>query len=267
MSPVLNIQGVQRVIPENTMPSPFTRKTLAFLRALKRNNNRDWFKARQQEYQRHVRGPMVEVLARLTSELPRFAPEFISDPRVSLYRIYRDTRFSEDKSPLKTQIAAHFPCKGFRRNEGSGLYFEIAPQWVWIGGGLYMASPADLQCIREHIAANHRALHRMVTAPAFRRAVGTLDGERLTRVPRAYPKDHPAADYLRFKQFLAGREFPAEFATGSRFYGELLGIFRAVTPLVRFLNTPLLAQRRTWQGMPDPRLSNPTPRNPAYVQT
>ena len=222
------------------MTSPFTRKTLAFLRALKRNNDRDWFRARKPEYEQHVRGPMIEMLARLESDLPRFAPEVISDPRVSLYRIYRDTRFSADKTPLKTHAAAHFPFKGFPRGEGSGLYFEVAPTWCWIGGGLYMPSSQDLQAIREHIAANHRALHRIVNARGFRKAVGILEGEQLTRVPRGYLKDHPAAHYLRFRQFLAGREFEAEFATSPRFYRQLLTTFEAVVPLVRFLNEPLL---------------------------
>jgi len=220
--------------------SPFTRKTLAFLRALKRNNDRDWFRERKPAYEQHVRGPMIEMLGRLASDLPRFAPEMVSDPRVSLYRIYRDTRFSADKTPLKTHAAAHFPSKAFKRGEGSGLYFEIAPTWCWIGGGLYMPSSPDLLAIREHIAANHRALHRIVTSAAFKKAVGKLDGEQLTRVPRGYLKDHPAEYYLRFKQFLAGREFEAEFATTPRFYRQVLTTFEAVAPLVRFLNEPLL---------------------------
>jgi len=188
---------------------------------------------------------MIELLARLAVDLPRFAPELISDPRVSLFRIYRDTRFSEDKSPLKTHVGAHFPSKGFPRNGGAGLYFEIAPRWVWIGGGLYMPSTSDLQCIRERIASSHRTLHRIVSAPTFRRAVGKLEGERLTRVPRGYLTDHPAAHYLQFKQFLAGREYEAVLATTDRFYPELLKIFRAVAPLVRFLNEPLSGESRT----------------------
>lgn len=230
--------------PLTPMPSPFTRKTLAFLRALKRHNDRDWFRSRKAAYEQHVRGPMIELLTRLAGDLPAFAPELISDPRVSLYRIYRDTRFSADKRPLKTHVAAHFPAKGFARNEGAGLYLEIAPAWVWIGGGLYMPSSPDLRAIREHIAVNHRKLHQVVTSPSFRGAVGELDGEQLSRVPHGYVKDHPAGAYLRFKQFLAGREFEAELAPRDRFYGEVLHIFRAVAPLVRFLNTPLLAARR-----------------------
>lgn len=225
------------------MRSPFTRKTLSFLRSLKRNNDRDWFRSRKAQYEQHVRGPMIELLARLARDLPAFAPELVSDPRVSLYRIYRDTRFSADKRPLKTHVAAHFPATEFARNEGAGLYLEVAPAWVWIGGGLYMPSSPDLRAIREHIAARHRTVHRIVTAPAFRRAVGELHGERLSRVPRGYVKDHPAADYLRFRQFLAGREFEADFATGDRFYAQVLTIFRAVAPLVRFLNSALLQDR------------------------
>jgi len=232
------------------MNSPFTRHTLAFLRALKRHNNREWFRSRKEQYETHVRGPMVQLLAQLAADLPAFGPELTSDPRVSLYRIYRDTRFSGDKRPLKTHIAAHFPARGFARNEGAGLYLEVAPGWVWIGGGLYMPSSADLRAIREHLAFHHRTLHRIVTSPPFRRAVGTLEGERLSRIPLGYAKDHPAAEYLRFKQFLAGCEYDAEFAVSRRFYREVLAIFRAVAPLVRFLNAPLLQYRRSLTPVP-----------------
>lgn len=227
------------------MVSPFTPKTLSFLRSLKRHNDREWFRSRKDQYETHVRGPMVQLLARLADDFRTFAPELVSDPRVSLYRIYRDTRFSGDKHPLKTHIAAHFPARGFARNEGAGLYLEIAPAWVWIGGGIYMPSSPDLRAIRAHIASHHRTLHRIVTAPAFRTAVGQLEGEQLSRVPRGYLKDHPAADYLRFKQFLAGCEYEAEFAYSPRFYREVLAVFRAVAPLVRFLNGPLVEHRRT----------------------
>lgn len=228
------------------MTSPFTRKTLAFLRALKRNNDREWFRSRKDEYEEHVRGPMVELLARLAHDFTRFAPELVSDPRVSLYRIYRDTRFSSDKTPLKTHVAAHFPSRTFPRGEGAGLYVEIAPKWVWMGGGLYMPSSADLQAIRNHIADTHPKLHRIVHGRTFTASAGVLGGEQLTRVPRGYVKDHPAADYLRYRQFLAGREFAAEFATSRQFYPELLKVFRGIVPLVRFLNAPL-SQKSTWE--------------------
>jgi uncharacterized protein (TIGR02453 family) len=221
------------------MTSPFTAKTLSFLRALKRNNDRDWFRARKAEYERHVRGPMIALVQRLARDLPAFAPELVADPKVSLYRIYRDTRFSGDKSPLKTHVAAHFPSRVLGRSSGAGLYLEVAPAWVWIGGGLYMPEATELRAIREQISTTHPRLHRLVTSGPFARRVGTLDGERLTRVPRGYAKDHPAAHYLRYRQFLAGREYEAGFATSPRFYTEVLAVFRAVAPVVRFLNDAL----------------------------
>ena len=224
------------------MASPFTRKTLAFLRALKRNNDRDWFRARKADYEQHVRGPMIALLQQLARDLPAFAPELVSDPRVCLFRIYRDTRFSSDKRPLKTNVAAHFPSRKFPKGEGAGLYVEVAPQWVWMGGGIYMPSSNELNAIRAAIADQHRRFRRVVTAPAFRRAVGQLSGEKLTRVPRGYVKDHPAAEYLRHRQFIGGREYPADFAVSPRFYAELLTVFRGIAPLVGFLNNAIVTR-------------------------
>jgi uncharacterized protein (TIGR02453 family) len=136
-------------------------------------------------------------------------------------------------------VAAHFPPRGMRRGEGAGLYVHVALDGVWAGGGLYMPSSADLTAIRAHIASTHPRLHKLATIPAFKRAVGELSGERLTRVPRGYDKDHPAAYYLQFRQFLGGAEWEPSFATSPRLYTELSTVFSAVTPLVAFLNTAL----------------------------
>jgi uncharacterized protein (TIGR02453 family) len=227
----------------------FTKKTLSFLRSLKRNNQREWFHARRDQYEAHCRGPMIATIERVAVDLREFAPDLVADPKVSLFRQFRDTRFSGDKTPLKTNAAAHFPHRALGKSGGSGLYFEVAPAWVWIGGGIYMPATDELAAIRAHIDANHRALRRIVESRTFVRTVGELHGEQLTRVPRGYPKEHPAAHYLRFRQFLAGREYPAEFACDPKFYGELVGVFRQVAPLVRFLNTPILERPR------DPLLS------------
>jgi uncharacterized protein (TIGR02453 family) len=219
----------------------FTAKTLSFLRALKRNNRREWFQPRKEDYETHVRAPMVALLERLAIDMRSFAPELIADPKISLFRIYRDTRFSSDKRPYKTHVAARFPLRGVPKGEGAGLYFEIAPGWVWMGGGMYMPTTADLHDIRAQIAATHpRGLHKVVTAPAFKRAVGELTGDRLTRVPLGYPKDHPAVHYLQFKQFLGSCEYEVSLATSRRFYPELLKVFKAVVPLVQFLNQAIV---------------------------
>ena len=220
------------------MPPAFTPKTLRFLRALKRNNDREWFRARRDDYEQYVRGPMLAVIEQLAADFRRFAPELDASPK-SLYRIYRDTRFSEDKTPLKTHVAASFRWKALPRGESAGLYVEVAPGWVWMGGGFYAPESSHLVRIRRHIAETHPALHRLVEARAFRRAVGSLDGEQLTRVPRGFPRDHPAAELLKYRNFLAGCEFPAEFACDAAFYPTLVGTFKAVMPLVRFLNRAL----------------------------
>jgi len=221
------------------MSSPFTPKTLTFLRALKRNNDREWFRARKDDYDLHVRGPMLDLIGRLATDLKPFAPELMADPKKSMYRVYRDTRFSEDKTPLKTNAAAVFPPRGFPRHEGAGLYVEIAPGWVWMGGGLYMPPAPSLHAIRERIAASHPRLHRLVTTADFKKVLGELRGDRLTRVPRGYLKDDPAEHYLRFKQFLGFREFKPDFATSQDFYPELLRTFKTLTPLLRFLNSAI----------------------------
>ena len=218
----------------------FDPKALTFLRALKRNNDREWFRARKEQYERLLREPMIHFIERLASDFVSFAPELVATPRASVYRIYRDTRFSDNKAPLKTHIAAVFPCRGLPKHQGAGLYFHVAPDEVWIGGGMYAPETAQLQAVREHIAANVKRLRTIVESPAFRRTIGALDGERLQRVPRGFAKDHPAAEYLKFRQFLAGREYPGQFATNPRFYSEVLNVFRHVAPLTRFLNEPLL---------------------------
>jgi uncharacterized protein (TIGR02453 family) len=223
------------------MTSPFTPKTLSFLRSLKRNNDREWFRARKDDYEQHVRWPMIQLIERLAVDFPAIAPGLVADPKVSLFRPYRDTRFSADKTPIKTHVAARFPPRSFARGEGAGLYVHIGTDGVWAGGGMYMPSPADLAAIRAHIAATHPRLHKVVTAATFRKAVGELTGDRITRVPRGYAGDHPAAHYLQFKQFIGGAEWEPAFATSRRFYAELCQVFAAVAPLVSFLNTAIKA--------------------------
>jgi uncharacterized protein (TIGR02453 family) len=221
----------------------FTSQSLRFLRALKRNNRREWFAAHRDDYEAHVRHPMTDIIARLADDLRGFGPEYVANPKTSMYRIYRDIRFSDNKAPYKTHVAANFPTRGLPKHEGAGLYFHLSLDEVWIGGGMYAPQPPQLHAVREHIAANARRLRALVESPAFRRDVGTLEGERLQRVPRGFPKDHEAAEYLKFRQFLAGREFEPVFATSPKFYSSLLAVFKRVAPVTRFLNEPLIGRR------------------------
>lgn len=231
----------------------FDPKALAFLRALKRNNDREWFRARKDRYETLLRQPMIALVNRIGEDLRAFAPHLVADPKTSIYRIYRDTRFSGDKTPLKTHVAANFPTRGLHKHQGAGLYLEVASGWVWVGGGMYMPDTSQLQAVREHIAAHHRRLHSIVESPGFRRAVGELRGEKLSRVPRGFTADHPAAEFLKHRQFLAGTEFPAEFATSPRFYQGVLNVFRQIAPLTRFLSEPLLAMPQASVASVEPR--------------
>ena len=219
----------------------FSAHTLKFLRGLKRHNRREWFNAHRDEYETHVREPMTAIVGRLAADFRSFAPELVASPKISMYRIYRDTRFSENKAPYKTHVAAVFPTRGLAKHEGAGLYFHVSHENVWIGGGMYAPQPAQLQAVREHIAGNIQQLRAIVESPPFGRRI-TLEGEKLKRVPRGFPRDHDAAEYLKFRSFIAGAEFPAEFAASPRLYATILSVFRAVIPLSRFLNVPLVGR-------------------------
>jgi uncharacterized protein (TIGR02453 family) len=218
----------------------FPAETMRFLRALKRNNRREWFNAHREDYESFIRQPMTAIVERLAVDLRAFAPELVASPKVSMYRIYRDTRFSENKTPYKTHAAAVFPTRGLAKHEGAGVYFHISPEEVWIGGGMYSPQPPQLFAVREHIAGHLRQLRAIVESPGFRKQLGGLEGATLKRVPRGFAKDHPAAEYLKFTRFIAGAEFAPTLATSPAFYKTLLTVFRQVIPLARFLNAPLL---------------------------
>ena len=220
--------------------SSLPRRSLAFLRALKRNNRREWFQPRKEQFDADVREPLLAIVERLADDLRSIAPEIVVDPKTAMYRIYRDTRFSENKTPYKTHVAAVFPWRGLEKHEGAGLYFHVSTDEVWMGGGMYSPQTAQLQAVREHIAGNVRRMRAIVESPGFRRQVGDLEGERLQRVPHGFPKDHAAAEYLKYRQFLAGRELPPAFACNPKFYSTLITVFRQVAPLARFLNEPLV---------------------------
>lgn len=222
----------------------FTSKTLSFLRSLKRNNRREWFHARKDQYEQHCKQPMIAVIERLADDLRAFAPDHVADPKVSLFRQFRDTRFSDDKTPMKTHIAATFPNRTLGRMNGAGMYFEVAPGWVWIGGGLWAPDTSQLQLVREHVAASHRRLTAIVSSARFRK-LGGLKGDRFARVPRGFAKDHPAANYLQHRQFIAFREETPQFATSKQFYANLRSTLETIAPLVQFLNEPLVAAQQS----------------------
>src|SRR5207248_9284970 len=119
---------------------------------------------------------MIAIIEQLARDFREFAPELVATPKASLYRIYRDTRFSENKTPYKTHVAAVFPPRGLPKHEGAGVYFHISPDELWVGGGMYSPQTPQLQAVREHIAANHSQLRSIVESSGFKRRIGTLEG-------------------------------------------------------------------------------------------
>ena len=222
------------------MPAPrFTDDTLTFLRGLKQHNDRDWFRAHRDQYEAYVRAPMVETIEQVATDLQGFAPELVATPKISMYRIYRDTRFSPDKTPFKTHVSAVFPHRTLTKHGGAGLYFHVATDHVLVGAGIYAPEPRQLYRLRRHVAANVKRFRVIVESPTFRRSFGEVSGQRLKRIPKGFDTDDPAEEYLKLRQFLAGTERPPQFATRPRFYGSLKRLFEQLAPFVRFLNEPL----------------------------
>jgi uncharacterized protein (TIGR02453 family) len=224
--------------------SGFPPEGIDFFRHLARNNRREWFLPRKPIFEEQVKRPMRELVEALDAALARFAPEHVTDPERAIYRFYRDTRFSPDKSPYKDRIAATFPRRGLTRHEGASYYFSVSHKKVAIGGGVYMPTPETLAAIRQHIAGRHEEFRRILAARTLRSLFGEMQGESLARVPKGFPCDHPAADLLRFKQFLFYVELPPEVALTSALYDEIVKRFRAMAPFTSFLNEGLAGQRK-----------------------
>jgi uncharacterized protein (TIGR02453 family) len=186
---------------------------------------------------------MLQLIDALAGEFKAFAPEILVTPKC-MFRIYRDTRFSKDKRPFKTHVAASFSVRGLNRHEGAGFYFHIAPTELWIGGGIYRPATDELRSVRDHIAANHERLRKIVEGRQFRKLFGTLSGEQSSRMPRGYPADHPAEHYLRYKDLLAARELQPSEATKADFLKTLVESFHGMYPLIQFLNEPILRRRK-----------------------
>src|ERR1035437_10215525 len=172
----------------------------------------------------------------------RFAPEDATDPDKAIYRIYRDTRFSKDKTPYKDHIAASFSRRGDKA--GAGFYFAVSHKEVAIGGGLYMPEPEALLAIRQHLAERHAEFRKIAGARAVRQLFVEVQGEKLTRVPKGYPCDHPAADLLRLKQYLLYVELPPDLAATPPKSTEGVKHFRAMRPSGGFLTAPLRGKRK-----------------------
>ncbi len=225
----------------------FRPDALRFLRSLARNNKREWFEANRERYEREVKRPLAVLVEELDARFGEIAPEIVGNAKRSIFRIHRDVRFSKDKSPYKTNAAAWFYHRdaghsvGTRAaHGGAGLYFQIAPGDCMIAGGIWMPPSDALKTLRERIADDHESIARILGAPTFRRAFGSLSEESvLTRVPRGFDPEHPAATLLRFKSFTVSRKLDEEDLSSPRLPDVLARQYAKMLPLVRWLNTAL----------------------------
>lgn len=215
----------------------FPPEAIKFLKALEKNNNRDWFQPRKEIFETKLKAPMYELVESINAELLNFAPEHITEPKKAVYRIYRDTRFSKDKTPYKTHIGAIFPRRGLGKDSGAGYYFHVSSKSVGVACGAYAPGPDELLKIRHFIAENPKPFR------ATSKLMGPLKGETLQRPPKGFCADHPAIDLIKMKQWYCWTELDLDLATSPKLKAEVVKRFKAMAPMVMLLNQPLLAKR------------------------
>jgi uncharacterized protein (TIGR02453 family) len=228
---------------KSTFPG-FPKEGMAFLRALKKNNDREWFTPRKSKFEETVKQPMIELVEAIHKEMLRFAPDYVSEPSKCVYRIYRDTRFSKDKTPYKTYTSALFLRNGFDKYSGcAAYYFAVSPDNIEVAAGVYTPDRDVLLEVRQHIAENHKELRKLLNSAKLKKLAGELQGESLSRVPKGFDPEHPAADIIRRKSFLLDVQLDPKLAVTPALLKELLMRIEAMTPFVEFLNRPLVARR------------------------
>jgi uncharacterized protein (TIGR02453 family) len=222
----------------------FTPAALRFLRGLAKNNNKEWFEAHRAEYETEVREPMRDLIGEMNAKLATVAPEIGGDPKRSMFRINRDIRFSKDKSPYKTHAACWFHHRratsrvGSEADAGSaGFYFHLEPGRSMVGGGMWMPPRPQLNKIRNAIADDPKSFETIVRG--LKKYDGLDDEAVLTRMPRGFAEDHPAAKWLRFQSFTSGRLLSDADVTSTKLPTLLARDFKDMVPLVRFLNSAI----------------------------
>jgi uncharacterized protein (TIGR02453 family) len=215
----------------------FEEKTIKFLRELEVNNNREWFKGNKTRYEEDVLDVALHFIQSMQDPLSEFAPHFTAVPtRIggSLMRVYRDTRFSKNKLPYKTNIGIQFRHERAKDVHSPGYYVHIAPDEVFIGVGMWRPDSDPLRQIRERIVARPAEWSRAIGANTFKRHFN-LGGESLQRAPRGFDKEHPLIDDIKRKSFIAVRNMPVEDCLKPQFQRRVEKSFKDVTPYMEFL--------------------------------
>lgn len=209
---------------------------LEFLKTLKKNNNRDWFNDHKEEYLTHYSN-VVRFADNLLVEMNKHDNIETSTGKKSLFRIYRDTRFSKDKTPYKTQWSGSLK-RATKLLRGS-YYFHIEPGNSFIGGGFWGPNPPDLLRIREEIASNDNELRTIITSKYFTDTFGSLKGECVKTAPKGFQKDHPSIDLLRHKQFIISKSFSDKEVLSPSFLNDVIDTFKKMQPFFNYMSEVL----------------------------
>ena len=216
---------------------PFESELFRFLRQLRTHNERAWFEEHKPLYETAVRIPALAFIAAMGPRLAAISPHFLALPKKtggSLMRVYRDTRFSKDKTPYKTNVGIQFRHAVGRDVHAPGYYVHLEPGRCFVCAGIWRPEPKALRRLRDFIADNPGGWRQAVGDRRFA-ARFVLDGESLTRPPRGYPADHPLIDDLKRKDFIACADFADAKALERGFVDWAAGAFATATPLMRYL--------------------------------
>ncbi len=224
--------------------SGFSPEAISFLRALKRNNRREWFQPRKEKYESLIKHPMMELVSCLNEELAAFAPEYMTPPQKAVFRIYRDTRFSHDKTPYKSHVAAIFPRSTADKNSGACFYFHFTEKELLLFGGVYSPERDELLAYRTLLQERYEEFQEILREKKLKAAFGGMQGEQLTRMPKGFPVDHPAEGLLRQRQWYLEKTLDVKLLTGRKLVPEMARHLRLMTPFVEFLNRPFVHQRK-----------------------
>ncbi len=203
---------------------------LKFLKQLKNNNNRQWFQINKDRYEHDVREPLLKFIEAFEPRLEKISPHFVADARKvggSLFRIYRDTRFSHDKSPYKTHAGVQFRHERAKDVHAPGFYLHIEPKQAFVGVGIWHPDSDTLKLLRDAIVENPAKWKRAKSAKAF--------GDALKRAPKGYDPDHPLIEDLRRKDFIAVTELKDKDLVAPAFLDRFTKTCTAAKPFMRFL--------------------------------
>lgn len=211
---------------------------MKFLARLKKNNNRDWFQSNKTQFQKAQEEFLVlvqHIIEKLSLDIPEIAD---LEAKKCIYRIYRDIRFSKDKTPYKTHFGAFF-TPGGKNSGNAGFYLHLEPNNSIIAGGLYKPDSAKLSKVRQEIDYNGSDLKKIVSNSTFKELFGEIQGEKLSRAPKGYPLDHPNLEVLKLKSFLVVHNLDDNQVISPNLPELVFKNFKTMSPFIEYLNVAI----------------------------